>query len=346
VQLSAITVQGPVPGDELGITLPHEHLVIDFSCRYAPVEGLPELGPQPNLEDRWRLLGRPGAYRANLIGTDVDSAIAECGHFVAAGGRTIVDLTGVGLEPDPAALKRIAEATGLNVIAATGLYIDASLPAWVHDASVDELADRLADDIETGGAEGIRRGAIGEIAIEGPTDTEVKGVRAAARAQARTGAPVFLHVMSGILPATRPYVFGLVDAYVEEGGALDKLVLCHQDASGDDFSYQQAMLDKGLWFAFDNFGFEAVFGFGDTYIQNPTDTQRIQNLAKLVDAGYRDQLLISQDICYQTMKRGWGGWGYAHILESLPGRFASGGIDEDQLMHLMVDNPARLFAFA
>src|SRR5262249_18489231 len=145
------------------------------------------------------LLARPAGYRANLDGTDIASALEECRHLVRAGGRTIVDLTGVGLGPDPRGLRRIADGTGLHVIAATGLYIEPALPAWAREGSVDEVAERLVDDIETGGAEGIRRGAIGEIALEGlpdPTPLEFKLLRAAARAQRRTGAPCFLHVMS------------------------------------------------------------------------------------------------------------------------------------------------------
>ncbi len=164
----------------------------------------------------------------------MESAIVECGHFIAAGGRTIVDLTPRGAGDDPLGLRRIAEATGLNIIASSGYYIDAALPDWVRNSSVDELADRLVSDVQTGGVEGVRRGAIGEIAIEGPTELELRCVRAAGRAQARTGAPVFLHVMSGILPAYRESTEEVIDMYRREGGALSRLVLCHQDGSGDD----------------------------------------------------------------------------------------------------------------
>ena len=343
---NAVSVLGLLHGSELGVTLPHEHLLIDFSCRYVPADDETALAPQPSLADRWRLLSRPAGYRPNLLGSEIESAVTECGHFVRAGGRTIVDLTGEGLGPDPEGLAEISRTTGLNIIAATGLYIDEALPKHLRSASLEELADHLADEIETGGEAGIRRGAIGEIAIETATEVELKNVRAAARAQQRTGAPCFLHVMSGILPGERPLAFDLVDLYAEEGGDLAKLVLCHQDGSGDDTDYQHAMLRKGLWFAYDTFGFEAVFAFGDSYIQLPTDTQRIREVKALVNAGFGDQLLISQDICYQMMKRAWGGWGYAHILETLAPRFAAVGITAAGLQRLMVDNPRRLLCFA
>ncbi len=342
----AITVTGLVPGDALCTTLPHEHLLCDLGCRYSPSPDEPELGPQPALSDRWRLLRRPAGYRVNLDGTSVESAIEEAELFRRSGGRTIVDLTSRGISPDPRGLKRIAEATGLNVIASTGYYVDASLPDWVRKASVDELADRLVDDVVRGGSEGIRRGAIGEIGIEGPTELEFRCVEAAGRAQARTGAPVFLHVASGILPSYRDSTDEAIRIYQHAGGDLNRLVLCHQDGSGDDPAYQERVLRRGIWMEYDTFGSAGVFAFGDAYIQLPTDTQRIQELAALLRAGFASRLLISQDICYQTAKCSWGGWGYIHLLETLKPRFAAAGVSDSVLQSLMRDNPRELFAFA
>jgi phosphotriesterase-related protein len=346
VTKSAICVSGLVPGDQMGVTLPHEHLLIEFSCRYNPAADEAELGPQPNPRDRWKLLREPAGYLANLTGTSIESAVEECGYFIKAGGRTVVDLTPRGLGPDPQGLRRIAEKTGLNIIAATGYYIDAALPEWVRKASVGELADRLVDDVKTGGPEGIRRGAIGEIAVEGPTELELRCIRAAGQAQARTGAPVFFHVMSGILPSYRDSTEEVIELYRAEGGDLRRLVLCHQDGSGDDPAYQESLLKRGIWVEYDTFGSEGVFAFGDTYIQLPTDSQRIAELAVLIKAGFQSRLLISQDVCYQSGKRSWGGWGMAHIIDTLRPRFISGGIGAGAFDALMRDNPRSLFAFA
>jgi phosphotriesterase-related protein len=346
VAKSAICVTGLVPEDQLGITLPHEHLLIEFSCRYNAAPDEAALGPQPNLRDRWKLLRQPAGYLVNLTGTSIESAVEECGYFIEAGGRTVVDLTPRGLGPDPAGLRQIAQKTGLNIIASTGYYIDAALPEWVRNASVSELADRLVHDVQTGGAEGIRRGAIGEIAVEGPTDLELRCISAAGQAQARTGAPVFFHVMSGILPSYRGSTEEVIELYRRAGGDLRRLVLCHQDGSGDDPSYQESLLKRGIWIEYDTFGSEGVFAFGDTYIQLPTDSQRIAELASLIKAGFQSQLLISQDVCYQSGKRSWGGWGLAHIIDTLRPRFISGGIKAPAFDSLMRENPRSLFAFA
>jgi phosphotriesterase-related protein len=341
-----VTVRGLVDPAALGITLAHEHLLADFTCRYSAAADEAAIGDGLALSDRAALLRDPAGYRVNLLATDEAAALRECAWFAEAGGRTIVDLTPVGLSPDVAGLRRISEASDLNVIAATGFYIDASLPKWVDELSIDQLADRLVEEIETGGAEGIRRGAIGEIAVESGSEIELRCIRASGRAQARTGAPCFFHVMSGILPQFRDMTDELIALYRAEGGDVSRLVLCHQDGSGSDPAYQERLLSLGLWLEYDTFGSEGVFAFGETYIQLPTDSQRIAEVAALIDAGHIDRLLLSQDICYQTARRARGGWGMAHILTTLRPRFAAAGIDEAKLMRLLVDNPARLFAFA
>ncbi|MEJ1964676.1 MAG: hypothetical protein WDO56_25245 [Gammaproteobacteria bacterium] len=343
----AVTVRGLVPAKDLGITLPHEHLLCDLGVRYSPAaDEAMHLHAQPQLHDRWRLLRQPAGYRANLDGTSVESAVEEASLFRGLGGQTIVDLTPIGLKPDPVGLREVSHATGLNVIASTGYYIDASLPEWVRTASVEQLAARLIDDVLTGGREKVRRGAIGEIAIEGLTELELRCVQAAGRAQARTGAPVFFHVMSGIFPQYRDSTEDLIKLYTREGGDLRKLVLCHQDGSGDDPSYQESLIKRGIWVEYDTFGSEGVFALGERYIQLPTDTQRINEVAALVKAGLGSRVLISQDICYQTAKVSWGGWGFIHLLATLKPRFASAGVNDATFMSLMRENPAELFGFA
>lgn len=342
----AITVTGPVRADELGITLPHEHLLADFTCRYRPAPDEAAVGNGLLLSDRARLLRDPAGYRVNLLATDLDAALVECAWFKESGGRTIVDLTSAGLSPDFAGLKKIAERSGLNIVASTGLYIDQSLPAWARELPLDALANRLIADIQNGGVEGVRRGAIGEIAVESGSDVEIKCVRAAARAQAMTGAPCFFHVMSGILPEFRGLTDELIQLYSAEGADLSRLVLCHQDGSGFDPAYQERLLSLGLWLEYDTFGSEGVFAFGSRYIQLPTDSQRIEEVAALLRLGHGHRLLISQDICYQTARRARGGWGYAHILDTLRPRFAAAGVHEEGLMTMMRDNPAELLSFA
>lgn len=341
----AIGIAGPIPEGELGITLPHEHLLIDMKVRYLP-EAVDDIPDEPRPADRWKLMRNPAAYRTNLGATDIDETLEELRYFRESGGRTIVDLSPHGLARDADKLPMLAQRSGVNIIASTGAYVEPAWPDWMREASAEELAERFVRDLTEPDVAGIRRGAIGEVGIESGSEAEVRSVIASARAQARTGAPCFWHVMSGILPSTREQVRGLVDLYEREGGDPHALVLCHQDASGDDPAYQRSMLERGIWFAIDNFGFESVFAFDDGYLQNPTDTERIETVARLLDDGWGGQILLSQDICYRMMRRSWGGWGFAHILDTLVPRFAAVGIGQDRLLSLMRDNPARILSYS
>ncbi|MDO8588352.1 MAG: hypothetical protein Q7T82_15090 [Armatimonadota bacterium] len=78
----------------------------------------------------------------------------------------------------------------------------------------------------------------------------------------------------------------------------------------------------------------------------PTDTQRILELKRLIDAGWIRQIFISHDICLKSMTRKYGGWGYAHIFDVVQPRFRAAGIGSDALQTLTVENPRRLLTFA
>jgi phosphotriesterase-related protein len=337
------TVRGPRPATSLGMTLVHEHVLMDFTCRYVAAADEGELCvEQPALVDRHRLLTRPAGYRVNLLRRDLDEAARELDYFVAAGGGTIVDLTTLGLHPDALGLRELADRADVHLVAATGVYIGESAPPWVREASVEALADHFTAQLLDGHPDGVLRGVIGEIGVEDFSDVELRCLTAAAKAQTRSGAAVFVHVLSGIRPAVRPQVEELVDLFVDAGGEAAKLVLCHQDGSGDDVAHQDRLLGRGVTLAYDTFGFESTLVRPDGFVQLPTDTQRIAEVARIVRDWGTDQVVLSHDLCYRMMLRSWGGWGWAHLLRTLPPRFALAGLDGSTMERLLIANPARL----
>tara|TARA_Y100000294_G_scaffold81495_1_gene76614 strand:- start:180 stop:518 length:339 start_codon:yes stop_codon:yes gene_type:complete len=110
--------------------------------------------------------------------------------------------------------------------------------------------------------------------------------------------------------------------------------------------FQEKLLRQGITLEYDTFGFESTFTYKGRYVQLPTDTQRIKEVASLWDRGWGDQVVLSQDVCYRMMTREWGGWGIAHILESLTARFEAAGVGSEQLETMLIENPRRLLAFA
>ena len=91
---------------------------------------------------------------------------------------------------------------------------------------------------------------------------------------------------------------------------------------------------------FDGFGTDWYTDQWDIY--PPRDTERIAALVRLLDAGCVEQVWLSQDVFATTQLRGYGGWGYDHILANLVPMFMRAGINEAQITTMMVHNRARL----
>jgi phosphotriesterase-related protein len=124
--LQAMTTAGPVPADALGIVLPHEHLLFDSSgWQTQPLDDherwVAEAGL--TLETVADLRRSPELSRENLIFWDEDLSARELVLFREAGGGTVVDCTLPEMKRDVAAAGRIAVASGVHVIVATGHYV-------------------------------------------------------------------------------------------------------------------------------------------------------------------------------------------------------------------------------
>lgn len=338
------TVNGLIAPEQLGLTLMHEHLLCDLSVRFREPEESTKraFSHQPFMAaDRWRVLSDLTCNRDNLLLDNVEAAAAEVMHFKRSGGRTIVDQTTRGLGRDPVAIRAIANLTGLNVVMGTGYYVHLTHPADMARRHEQDIADEMTCEIIDGiGATGVRCGIIGEIGAEVLSDDELKVLRAAAIAQKQTGALVTVHTMylySGAAGGIR-----VVDELEKAGADLSRVVLCHQDGSGEDLAYQTELLNRGVILEYDLFGFEVAFEASGRAAQWPSDARRIQEVAELLGRGWIRQVLISQDICVKFMTRAYGGWGYAHILDVVRPRLHSAGITDEHITTMMVENPRRL----
>lgn len=335
------TVRGPVPVDDLGITLSHEHLLNDVSAWWTRSES-PGLDPDefadaPISEELlWDLRQDPFGNRANLALDDVDVACDELGRFAALGGRTVVETTGWGAGRDLAGLKRISERTGVHIVAGTGFYIENSHPVDVAALGADGVTERILADLREG-ENGVRPGIIGEIGVSADfTRAEQVSLRGALGAQAETGLPVQVH-----LPGWFRLGGTVLDLAEAVGADLTKVVLCHMGPSGEDLDYQCAAMDRGAWVQYDMLGMEVYYA--DQGVQCPSDEQNATHLARLVDRGYGSRLLLSQDVFVKSLLRRHGGPGYAHILQYFVPRLRRHGLDEAQVLSLMTDNPRCLF---
>jgi phosphotriesterase-related protein len=116
------------------------------------------------------------------------------------------------------------------------------------------------------------------------------------------------------------------------------------DRTGAAPDLQLSLLERGVTIEYDIFGYENMHARWDR--EPPQDIQRIRDFKRLIEAGFRDQLVVAQDICFKTMMVRYGGCGYAHILRRVvPGMRALGLSDAD-LDAILVRTPARLLTFA
>jgi phosphotriesterase-related protein len=111
-----------------------------------------------------------------------------------------------------------------------------------------------------------------------------------------------------------------------------------------ELDYQLAMLDRGVYVEFDNFGREYYWDAQNVYWNN--DHWRVTTLAELVKRGYRRQLLISQDVALKMDLRTFGGYGYDHILVDIVPALLRNGLTREDIATLMVTNPATVLPCA
>src|SRR5258708_2564876 len=212
---SVMTVRGPIPARDLGVTLMHEHLFIDLSFLWDPPSSEWQkrlVDTEITLASRGLLQVDPYVSRRNLVLDDLDVAIAELSPFRELGGGSIVDLTIAGIRPQPSKLREVSEQTGLHIVAGCGYYTQRSHPPEVAALSESELLERLLHEIANGlGGTDVLPGIIGEIGTSSPVHPdEAKALRVAAAAQARTGLAINVHV--AIFRPSAPAALDLLEA--------------------------------------------------------------------------------------------------------------------------------------
>jgi len=346
--VKAQSVLGPVAESKLGLTLFHEHLLFDFMvCLMAPKTPKEQIMADHSLapETRGALRFNPCLVPDNLLHTDIELAIEEVKAFTEVGGSTIVDPTNVSIGRDPEGLKKIAEATGLNIIMGAGYYYQIAFLENFTARSEKDIEAEIINDITVGVADtGICAGLIGEIGSSSPiTADEEKSLRAAARAQAATGAPLMIHLDGWQREGNR-----VLDLIEDAGGDVTRTVLCHLNPAWFDIEYQISLLDRGAVLEFDMFGNDHYYPGNDFVSINraaPDELVALKAMAKLIERGYVEQLLISQDVYLKMMLCKYGGYGYAHLFNNLPPYFKEAGITQASRDVMMIENPRRLLAF-
>jgi phosphotriesterase-related protein len=339
------TVLGLIEPSQLGITLPHEHLMSDGSGWFVePADSFEKaMAHRPvSVDILWWLTYHRFTNLDDMILMDEQEAVEEVMAFQLAGGSSVVEMSNIGLGRSPKSLARISRKTGLHILMGSGYYFEQSIRADLKTKSEEQITEEIVEDMEKGvGTTGICAGFIGEIGCTWPlTDFERKSLRASAKAQKITGAALNIHPgqhEDSAMEAVR---------IVEDAGAdLTKTTIDHIDRAVRQRENRIALAKMGVYLEYDLFGREGYYPLEQRKIDLPNDHGRINEIMDLMASGYTKQILISQDIWNKTQRRKYGGWGYAHILDNTLPVMRAKGMSEDEIRTLMVENPARLFAF-
>ncbi len=338
------TVLGLVSPSDLGPTMTHEHLLIDFLCMFNPP---PEAMARARayepitLENLGWVRYNSYANRANLLLGDEETAIAEASLYKRAGGGTIVDATTIGIGRDPLALARIARATGLNVVMGAGYYVDAVHPEGMDTLAEPDIAAQIVADITQGvGDTGVRAGIIGEIGCTWPlTANERKVLRAAASAQRETGAAILIHPGRNEAAPRE-----ILDVLAESGADLGRTIMGHLDRTVANFETLMDLASSGCYLEWDLFGNESSY-YPLSDISMPSDAQRIDVIAKMVAEGYGERIVVAHDVCTKHRLVRYGGHGYGHIVENIVPRMRQ-RLSAQEVDAIVVQNPARILTLA
>jgi phosphotriesterase-related protein len=336
------TVLGPIPVEAMGVTLCHEHILLDASSWWKR----PCCGSEIAIAERpldISMIGdlrmNPFLNRDNCGLLDVRAAIEELSHFVEYGGKTVVDPTNLGIGRDPSALQRISRRSGLNIVMGAGFYLEPSHPPYVKDMTVEAIAEAIAKDCGLSEDEPeVCAGIIGEIGISKDfTPAEEKVLRGAARASRLCGAPLSIH-----LPGWERHAHRVLDVVESEGADLGHVVLCHMNPSLHDPQYQKSLADRGAFIEYDMIGMD--FFYADQQAQSPCDEENAIAICRLVDDGYLGSILMSQDVFLKMMLVRYGGFGYGYILKHFVPRLKRHGMDQRTIDAILIENPRRVFS--
>jgi phosphotriesterase-related protein len=313
------TLLRDVPPDTItGPTLFHEHLSIRYPLTKAMAAAQ----------------GRdvPASYS-----DDVDLMIEETKAAGKDGVACIVDGGHPDMDRDLEALKRIATESALPIVASGGFYMQRNYPADITSKSADQIADDLARD-----ANEQRLGAFGEIGQQSGvlTDDEKKVFIAVAKAQARTGLPIFTHnAYTGARQAQPPVPMDTAIKQLdvlESSGADPRHVAIGHVCCLDDVKAEipKQLAKRGVFVGFDRVTLPIV-----------PDAQKVTTILAFLDAGHVDQLLLSSDFATGRALKKNGGPGIAQTVTVFGPMLLKAGVSEATLRHILVDNSRRFLAF-
>ncbi len=251
------SVLGPLETEKLGFTLSHEHVLISSAgIQYA----------YPEFVNREATIGQ---------------AISDLKEAYHEGVRTIIDLSTMDLGRDIRALEQVSRGSGVQVICATGTWLD--IPRVFWSADPDAIASLYEKEITYGiETTGIKAGII-KVANDrgGVTSSGEVILRAAAWAQKSTGVPISTHTYAPEHTGEQQ-----IRVFEREGVDLNRVYIGHSNDSFDIY-YLKGLLEKGVWLGLDRYPVGLP--------ESPNWERRTEILKQLIDFGFSHRIMLGHD---------------------------------------------------
>jgi phosphotriesterase-related protein len=302
-----ITVNGPIDPGELGTTLPHEHVLVDF------------IGAEQVGKDRY----------------DADDAFQRVLPYLQEvrelGCDTLIECTPAYIGRDAELCRRLADASGVKLLTNTGYYGaagDKFVPPYAYNESAEDLAARWTLEWENGiGETGIYPGFIKIGVDDGPlSDIDAKIVNAGALAHKQTGLLVACHTGNGAAALEE------LDIFEKHGVHGSALIWVHaQNEKNTDIHLEAA--ERGMWVEFDGV--------------RPGRIQEMLNFVNVLrDAGYLDQVLLSHDAGWYSVGEENGGdfRDYNLLFTEFIPALEDAGYARAEIEKMIIDNPRQAFS--
>jgi phosphotriesterase-related protein len=310
-----MTVNGSVPSGEMGQSLTHEHILVDW------------IGAQQSGPHRWD--------RDSVA----DRALPYLMEIRELGVATFIDCSPAYLGRDPDLLKYLSERTGLRIITNTGYYgaVDNRfIPPHAWDETAEELARRWTREYEDGIAgTDVRPGFI-KIGVKEDSplsELHTKLIRAAALTHRKTGLVIKSHT-GGDLPA-----FEQIELLNRENVSPEAFIWTH--AQNGSLERQLEAARQGTWISLDGVN----VSFSGTDGETGNLDWYVSRLLEFKKAGLLEKVLISHDAgWYDAGEPGGGGYrGYTDIHRYLLPALRNNGFTPEEIDILISVNPARAF---
>lgn len=216
-----MTLLGPIAPEELGICLPHVHLLCD----------------------------PPGADLDHRL-TDVDSAESEVEAFVTMNGRSLVECSTRDVGRIVAPLLEIAGWVPAHLISVTGRHNHRYASAMPNALDQDSLTEEFVGELTVGTEGTSARAGVIKVgtSLNEITEVERTSIQAAASAHARTGAPITTHTENGTMALELIEVLGL------NGVAANRVIVGHVDRVPMSLNQHLAIARTGAFLQFDQIG--------------------------------------------------------------------------------------------